>query len=100
MDIDINKLLDRKQIVLESNKIKSFIHNKTVLVTGGGGSIGSELCRQIARYQPEKIVIFDISWQFNSCLFVILEIVFRFFSVFVCLLPVCNTLSASVLLFA
>ena len=47
-----------------------------------------------------KIVIFDISWQFNSCLFVILEIVFRFFSVFVCLLPVCNTLSASVLLFA
>ena len=40
MDIDINKLLDRKQIVLESNKIKSFIHNKTVLVTGAGGSIG------------------------------------------------------------
>ena len=60
MDIDINKLLDRKQIVLESNKIKTFIHNKTVLVTGAGGSIGSELCRQIASFEPKELVMVDI----------------------------------------
>lgn len=60
MDIDINKLLDRKQIALESSKIKNFIHNKVVLVTGAGGSIGSELCRQIASFEPKELIMLDI----------------------------------------
>lgn len=57
--VDILDLLSRPEIKLNPDVCK-YVTNKTVLVTGGGGSIGSELCRQIARYDPEKIVIFDI----------------------------------------
>ena len=59
-DVDIKDLLGRKPIELEMKGISDYIKNKTVLVTGGGGSIGSELCRQIAKFKPNKIIIFDI----------------------------------------
>lgn len=57
--VDVLDLLSRPEIKLDPDVCK-YVTGETVLVTGGGGSIGSELCRQIARYQPEKIVIFDI----------------------------------------
>lgn len=59
-DVDIEDLLGRKPIELEMKGISDYIKNKSVLVTGGGGSIGSELCRQIAKFNPEKLIIFDI----------------------------------------
>ncbi|HHU06877.1 MAG TPA: polysaccharide biosynthesis protein [Clostridiaceae bacterium] len=59
-DIDIEDLLGRNPIKLDTQGICDKIKDKTVLVTGGGGSIGSELCRQIATYRPERILIFDI----------------------------------------
>lgn len=58
-NVDILDLLSRPEIKLDPDVCK-YVTNQTVLVTGGGGSIGSELCRQIARYNPERIVIFDI----------------------------------------
>lgn len=57
--VDVLDLLARPEIKLDPDVCK-YVTGETVLVTGGGGSIGSELCRQIARYNPEKIVIFDI----------------------------------------
>ena len=59
-DVDIADLLGREQIVVELDSILGYIENETVLVTGGGGSIGSELCRQIASHRPKKLIIFDI----------------------------------------
>ena len=57
--VDVLDLLSRPEVKLDADVCK-YVTGETVLVTGGGGSIGSELCRQIARYNPEKIVIFDI----------------------------------------
>uniref|UniRef100_UPI002603FFDA polysaccharide biosynthesis protein n=1 Tax=Clostridium sp. TaxID=1506 RepID=UPI002603FFDA len=59
-NVDIEDLLGRKQIQLNNEEISNYINNKTVLVTGGGGSIGSELCRQISKFGPKKLIIFDI----------------------------------------
>lgn len=59
-DVEIEDLLGRDEIKLEMGKIRTYIENRTVLVTGGGGSIGSELCRQISRYSPSKLIILDI----------------------------------------
>ncbi|OPJ65039.1 polysaccharide biosynthesis protein [Clostridium oryzae] len=59
-DVSIEDLLERDEIKLNVDGINEYIHNKVVLVTGGGGSIGSELCRQLARFSPEKIIIFDV----------------------------------------
>ncbi len=59
-DVEIEDLLGREEIQLDMNEICGYLKNKRVLVTGGGGSIGSELCRQIARFDPEELVIFDI----------------------------------------
>lgn len=58
-NVDVLDLLSRPEIKLDPDVCK-YVTNETVLVTGGGGSIGSELCRQIARYNPARIVIFDI----------------------------------------
>ena len=57
--VDVLDLLSRPEVKLDADVCK-YVTGETVLVTGGGGSIGSELCRQIARYNPAKIVIFDI----------------------------------------
>ncbi len=58
--VQIEDLLDRQAIVLDNKLISEYIEDKVVLVTGGGGSIGSELCRQIMRYNPKILVIVDI----------------------------------------
>ena len=59
-DVSIEDLLGREPIKVDMNEVYSFIHGKTVLVTGGGGSIGSELCRQVAKHHPKRLIIFDI----------------------------------------
>ena len=59
-DVQIEDLLGRDPIKLDNKNIGKLIENKVVLVTGGGGSIGSELCRQIITYNPKKLVIVDI----------------------------------------
>lgn len=59
-DVEITDLLGRAQVKVNNDEILAAIRGKTVLVTGGGGSIGSELCRQIAKAEPKKLVIFDI----------------------------------------
>lgn len=58
-EVDICDLLSRPEVRLDT-EICSYLKGQTVLVTGGGGSIGSEICRQIMHYRPEKIVLFDI----------------------------------------
>ena len=59
-DIEIEDVLGRDPIKLDNRNIKSLIKDHTILVTGGGGSIGSELCRQIMSYEPERLVMVDI----------------------------------------
>lgn len=59
-DVEIKDLLGRKPIEVDINKISNYITDKVVLVTGGGGSIGSELCRQIASNNPKMLVLVDI----------------------------------------
>ena len=59
-DVAIEDLLGRDTIKVNDEDIFNYIQNKTVLVTGGGGSIGSELCRQIAAHNPKLLIIFDI----------------------------------------
>lgn len=59
-DVDILDLLGRDEVNLNVEEISGYLKNKTVLVTGGGGSIGSELCRQIAHFHPKRLIIFDI----------------------------------------
>lgn len=59
-DVDLEDLLGRDPITLDNKGIQDYIQGKTILVTGGGGSIGSELCRQIAHFNPKRLIIFDI----------------------------------------
>lgn len=58
--INIEDLLGRKPVIFDNENINGLIKDKVVMVTGGGGSIGSELCRQIAKYSPKALVIVDI----------------------------------------
>lgn len=59
-DVEIEDLLGREPIKVELKSIMDYVKSKIVLVTGGGGSIGSELCRQLALHNPEKLIIVDI----------------------------------------
>lgn len=59
-DVEIADLLGREQVQVNNEEILAGISGRTVMVTGGGGSIGSELCRQIARANPKLLIIFDI----------------------------------------
>ncbi|MCF2613308.1 UDP-N-acetylglucosamine 4,6-dehydratase family protein, partial [Fusobacterium perfoetens] len=60
-DVSIEDLLGRDQVEINDGSIKDLIHNKVVFVTGGAGSIGSELARQIAKYEPQKLVTIDVN---------------------------------------
>ena len=59
-DIKTEELLGRDPVTFDNENIKAFIHGKVCMVTGGGGSIGSELVRQIAKYSPKQVIIVDI----------------------------------------
>ena len=59
-DVEVEDLLGREPVSVDMDSILSYVQGKVVLVTGGGGSIGSELCRQIASHKPEQLVIVDI----------------------------------------
>ncbi|WP_026527936.1 polysaccharide biosynthesis protein [Butyrivibrio sp. VCD2006] len=59
-DVNIEDLLERDEVKVNNSEIFSYIKDKVVMVTGGGGSIGSELCRQIAAAEPKQLIIFDI----------------------------------------
>ena len=59
-DVQVEDLLGREPVQLDTRVINRFLWNQTVLVTGGGGSIGSELCRQIAGYAPKQLIVLDI----------------------------------------
>ncbi len=59
-DVSVEDLLGRDPIRTDMKEVYDLIEGKTILVTGGGGSIGSELCRQVAAHNPEKLIIFDI----------------------------------------
>ena len=58
--IEIEDLLGREPIRVNLNEIMGYVSNKVILVTGGGGSIGSELCRQIASHNPKQLIVFDV----------------------------------------
>ena len=59
-DFDITELLFRQQVQFIDEKTRNYYRGKTVLISGGGGSIGSELCRQIAKMEPKRLVILDV----------------------------------------
>ena len=59
-EVEIEDLLGREPIQINTEEVLNYVKDKVVLVTGGGGSIGSELCRQIASHQPKQLIIVDI----------------------------------------
>ena len=59
-DVEITDLLGRDPIRVNLDEIMGYVEQKVIMVTGGGGSIGSELCRQIAMYNPKQLIIFDV----------------------------------------
>ena len=59
-DVEIEDILGRDPITLDNNNIENLIKGHTILITGAGGSIGSELCRQISKYEPKEMVLIDI----------------------------------------
>jgi len=56
-DVQVEDLLGRKQVELDTESISDYIMNKVILVTGAGGSIGSEICRQVIKFKPEKLIL-------------------------------------------
>lgn len=60
-EVEIEDLLGRKPVSLDRTEVSQFIRGKSVMVSGAGGSIGSELCRQIAAYKPSRMVLFELS---------------------------------------
>ena len=58
-DVDLNDLLGREPIFLDEAQISHYLQGKRVLVTGAGGSIGSEICRQVAHFNPQKLILFE-----------------------------------------
>ncbi|HBP38382.1 MAG TPA: nucleoside-diphosphate sugar epimerase [Clostridiales bacterium] len=59
-EVEIEELLGRDEVHLNTEEISSYLQDEVILVSGGGGSIGSEICRQIAVYKPKKLIVFDI----------------------------------------
>jgi len=59
-DVDVNDLLGREPVMVNLESIMGYVSGKVIMVTGGGGSIGSELCRQIAGHKPKQLIILDI----------------------------------------
>lgn len=68
-ELNTSDFLSRAEVALDIEGIRGYITGRTVLVTGGGGSIGSEICRQIMRFDPEKLLIFDI---YENCAYELL----------------------------
>ena len=60
-EVNIDDLLGRSAVKFDSTEVASLLINKSVMVTGGGGSIGSELCHQICQYRPKRLVVFEFS---------------------------------------
>ena len=60
-NVELDDLLGRDPVVLDNAGLAEWLGNRVVMVTGAGGSIGAELCRQIARFRPARLVLFDIS---------------------------------------
>ncbi len=60
-DVNYQDLLGRPAVKLKETQIRDYLHNQVVLVTGAGGSIGSELCRQIVRFNPKQLILMDVS---------------------------------------
>ena len=68
-ELNTADFLSREEVTLDTEKISGYLTGKVVMVTGGGGSIGSELCRQIAKSSPEQLIIFDI---YENCAYELL----------------------------
>lgn len=60
-DVDLEDLLGRDPVTLDIKRIKSYLEGKRILVTGAAGSIGSEICRQVARFTPDKLILLDVA---------------------------------------
>lgn len=60
VDVDLNDILSRDPVILDNHEVNDMLHDKTVLITGAGGSIGSELTRQVFNTHPKTLILFDI----------------------------------------
>lgn len=86
-DVKIEDLLGREEILINDEKIEGLIYKKTIFVTGGAGSIGSELGRQIAKYSPSKLILIDINE--NTLYFLQLELQRKYKDIKI-LVEICN----------
>ncbi len=80
-DIKIEDLLKREEVTVEKEKIKRFLKDKRVLITGAGGSIGSELARQVASFEPKKLILFEIDeTELHNLMLELKELYLEYFS--------------------